>query len=141
MWLIFAIAAALTWGLDYSLCERIFGYKISPVLLLFFQMLAGTLVFLPFILRAPLRAQISTIFANHQLLVLTVASITTAVLGGLFISFSIQSKNATLTSLIEICYPLFTIFFTWLIFHENHVTPSVMIGGLFIIVGVVIISL
>lgn len=44
MWLVFAITAALLWGLNYSLAEKVLQ-SISPVTLLALEMLVGAIVF------------------------------------------------------------------------------------------------
>jgi len=62
-------------------------------------------------------------------------------LGNLLIFCSIQAgKNATLAALVELCYPIFTVFFTWFLFQQNHLTPSVIVGGTLIFAGIIIIS-
>jgi drug/metabolite transporter (DMT)-like permease len=61
------------------------------------------------------------------------------VLAELFIGFSIQGKNATLSGLIEISYPFFIAIFSYLLFRKNYLTLSTVFGGLFIAIGVFLI--
>ncbi len=48
---------------------------------------------------------------------------------------AITGKNATLASLIEMTYPVFVVLFDYLFYRQMHVTSSVFIGGLMILVG------
>jgi hypothetical protein len=54
-------------------------------------------------------------------------------------ALAIQSKNATLSTLIEISYPIFIILLGWILFKQNHLTPSVLIGGGLIFTGIAVI--
>ena len=70
----------------------------------------------------------------------TILAITvTSTAGAALLYLSINNKNATLASLIEITYPVFVIFFAYVLFRQIHVNLSVAIGGLFILSGAVII--
>jgi drug/metabolite transporter (DMT)-like permease len=67
------------------------------------------------------------------LLILAIAITSTA--GAVLIYSSINNKNATLASLIEVTYPVFVVFFAYIFYRQMHVTPSVFIGGLMILFG------
>jgi drug/metabolite transporter (DMT)-like permease len=140
MWLIFAITASMIWGLDYALGEKIFRSKISPYSLLALQMLFGATVFLGISYFTRLKTDWAIITADRTTLLYVLVAIVTFNLGNLLIFLSIQAKNATLAGLIELCYPIFTVLFTLLLFKVNHVTPSVVIGGLLIFVGVFVVG-
>ena len=45
MWMVYAIAAAAFWGLEYILMGRLFNGRISPLFLLTIQMAIGTALF------------------------------------------------------------------------------------------------
>ena len=53
---------------------------------------------------------------------------------------SIEAKNATVASLIEVTYPLFTAFFAWALFRQTTLNAATIIGGLFIFAGVLIVA-
>lgn len=140
MWLIYAIAASMIWGLDYSLGEKIFRSKISPYSLLALQTLFGLIVFSVTSYCTRLKTDWGIITADRTTMWYVLAAVITFNLGNLLIFLSIQTKNATLAGLIELCYPIFTVLFSLLLFKVNHLTPSVIIGGLLIFVGVFVIG-
>jgi len=141
MWLIYALMAAITWGLNYSLDEKIFKHQISPLTLLAAQAWAGAILFtgLAYVFR--LKEDVATISQNRTIQYILLAGLAAATLGNFFIAISIQAKNATFAALIEESYPLFTILFSFLLFKDNYLTPGVIIGGGLIIMGVGVISL
>jgi drug/metabolite transporter (DMT)-like permease len=139
MWLIFAILAAVFWGLNYTLAEKILE-SISPFTLLALEMLVGGLLFFVASYFTSLKPDLMLLIKQPDLLRLTLIEIVTVSVAAYFIVASIQGKNATVAGIIELIYPIFIILFTWLIFHENHINFPVMIGGGLIVAGVVVIS-
>lgn len=141
MWLVYAISAAIVWGLDYSLCEEIFKIKISPVTLLALEMILGGLLMMLFVHRYQLVADVHTLITNRTALWFFIGILITFNLGNLLIFYSIQAgQNATLAALVELAYPIFTIFFSWALFRSNHMTPSVIVGGILIFLGIIVIA-
>jgi drug/metabolite transporter (DMT)-like permease len=53
---------------------------------------------------------------------------------------AIASGNATYVSLIESSHPIFVIFFSYLLFKDNHLSWQVGVGAVMIIGGVALIS-
>lgn len=140
MWLIYAMLAAIIWGLSYILDEQIFKQNVSPFSLLTIQALGGTIIFSLLTLLFNCKKDFSLIANNRYILILTIGALLTFSLGNLFIALSIQAKNATLAAIIENSYPLFTLLFAYLLFKENQLTTSFVIGGLLITSGVLVIS-
>lgn len=140
MWLIFAITAAILWGLNYSLAEKIL-HDISAITLLALEMLIGAILFCTIAYFTTFKRDLSILAHQPKVFWLTSAEIFIVLLASFFIVYSIQFKNATLAGIIELIYPLFIIFFTWVFFGENHVDISVIAGGLLIFTGVLLISL
>jgi drug/metabolite transporter (DMT)-like permease len=139
MWIIYAIFAALLWGINYSLAEKILK-SISPPTLLALEMLAGALVFSAISYFTTMKQDMGLLLTEPKILWLTITEIIVVMLASFFIVSSIQFKNATVAGILELIYPLFTILFTWLFFGQSHVNMSVIIGGLLIFIGVLIIS-
>lgn len=139
MWIIYALLAAILWGLNYSLAEKVLQ-NISPITLLAIEMFFGAILFFIISYFTHLKADFHTLLTHSNVLILTLVEIVTILFASYFIVKSIYTKDATVASIVEIIYPLFTILFTWLLFSENHLNLSVMIGGSLILVGVVIIS-
>ena len=138
-WYLTAVGAALMWGLHYPLIDNALKrVSVMSVLLL---------TAIPIILVAPWFH--NTLLADYRtlselrwsdrtpVLVLPLTSLSASVL----LLVSIDSKNATLASLIEISYPMFVAMFAYLLFREVHLTPSVMAGSLLVFLGVGIIIL
>jgi len=141
MWLIFSLLSAIIWGANYVLSEKIVK-NISISSLYFIDYFVGLIVFvIAALLNRNLFSDFHTILNSKFLLILISANIITSLLANLFIALAIQSKNATLSSLIEISYPLFIIILAWLFFKENNLNLSVAIGGAFIFTGIAIIYL
>ena len=140
MWLVCAIIAAILWGLNYTLAEKIL-HHISPMTLLAFEMLIGAISFFVLSYFMTLKEDIAAVISQSNLLLIIILEIVVVLIANFLIVYSIQAKNATVTGFVELIYPLFTIFFTWILFHENHLSKEVMIGGGLIMIGVYLISL
>ena len=140
MWLIYALMAAVTWGLNYVLDERVFKSQISPFTLLAAQSWAAAIIFTLLTLMYRVKQDVAVLTTNRNVLYIGIAALLSATAGNLFIALSIQAKNATFAALIEESYPLFTILFGYLLFKENYLTPGVAIGALMIIIGVGVIT-
>lgn len=139
MWILYALMAAILWGFNYSLSEKILN-SISPISLLAFEMAAGAIVFSTLSYFTTLRKDLQSLVSVPNLLLLTVLEVVVVMVASFCIVISIREKNATAAGIIELIYPLFTVFFTWFLFHENHVTPATVVGGLLIFFGVLIIA-
>lgn len=63
------------------------------------------------------------------------------VAGAFCIYSSIADKNASLASIIEISYPFFTILFAYVLFGSVGVSWPVILGAMFVFVGVSIIQM
>lgn len=140
MWLLYALGASTLWGLNYSLNERVFQGKVSPTTLLVFQGLAGMLIALAFG-HGRLAPDLRALSQDRATLWVAGGALLTYGLGNLLISLSIQAKNATLAGLVELSYPIFTVLFTWLLFHQLHLSPMSLAGGVLIMLGIVLVSL
>lgn len=140
MWIVLAISAAILWGMNYSIAEKVLA-SISPITLLALEMALGALVFLTIGYFTSFKQDIHTLANHPSILWLTLANVVTLIAASFFINTSILYKNGTVAGIIEIIYPIFIILFTWLFFNENHVNTGVIIGGIFIFIGVIIVSL
>ena len=141
MWLVFAISAAVIWGLNYSLDEKILQNKVSPYILLLIQATVAVIVYTIIIGSANLKHDVLLLIKNKTNLWLLAGSATCFVAANILICLSIQGKNATIAGLIELAYPIFTIFFTYIIFKQLHLNWGVITGGILIFLGVLLISI
>jgi uncharacterized membrane protein len=141
LWLLYALGAAVIWGINYAVSGRLLERGMSPQTLFFVDMIFGTLA-LAAILTVTGRwsataMEIRSARPDLLWLVLAVLAATTA---GLLIFMSIQAKNATVASLIEVSYPLFTAFFAYILFRQNTINAATLIGALLIFAGVLIVA-
>ncbi len=142
LWFIYALTAAVLWGVGYVLAEKLLKGGIGPAFLMF---ASGTvtlpLYFLLALYLGQFKSGIEVLLADNGKLILVIVSALT-VLGGTFLVFlGISEKNATLVNLIEISYPFFTFIFAWLILREVQLSWETAVGGLLIFSGITLIFL
>jgi drug/metabolite transporter (DMT)-like permease len=142
LWFVYAFAAAILWGLSYSISGRLMAQHVSPAFMLIVQyIIAFPVYFWLASSTGGLKEGINIFWNNPGLLCLLALSATSIMIGNLMIMSSISMKNATLASLIEICYPLFTLVFAYILFREVHLTIGTAIGALLIFSGIAMIYL
>lgn len=142
-WWFYSIAAAVIWGLHFNLVARIMKVMPNEVyapLTLFLITAVSIFILLPFMYQK--------IFANVMLLwqadnsirlSVLVLIITTIVAANLLYIAMQLSPNPTVASLLDITYPLFIALIAWLLFRENHLDWSVLLGGGMILGGAMLI--
>jgi drug/metabolite transporter (DMT)-like permease len=142
MWFVYALMAAVIWGISYAASGRVIERGVSP--LVFFSLYAAMASVLGFGVLAltgrlgSLSSEVKSLGVDWPWLV--VAMVTSGV-GALLIYMAIGEKNATLASLIEISYPLFVGFFAWRFFRETQFNLAAVLGGAMILTGIVVIYL
>ena len=139
MWALYAIIAAILWGVDYALTENVLKSVRLPMLLsieLFFGFLTmlGIALF-----TGSYKADWAGLFTSNRTIALVVAIVVAFNIANMFIVLSIGEKNATLSGLIEISYPLFIALFSWLFFKENNLSVGAIFGGILVLGGVSLI--
>jgi drug/metabolite transporter (DMT)-like permease len=141
MWIFYALGASLMWGLTYVLNEQVYK-KISIFTSLAITTLVMTVVmFIVAYFAGFLKRDFVTISGSNRLIYLIIAGTVSLILAEVLIGLSIISKNATLSGLIEISYPIFIALFTYLIFRENQLNTGTLFGGLLVFLGVATIYL
>lgn len=133
---IYALGAAITWGLVYSIDQKIL-YDIEPLTLVFIDAVISIIIMLPFLFfsKVPIKDIIPEDKFTIFLLILSVAL---ATLANFFIFSGIKELNASVASIMEIAYPFFVIFFSFLLY-KHFPNIYFFIGGLLIFIGSVII--
>ncbi len=138
-WYVSAIGAALIWGIHYPLIDHALK-KISLFSVLLLTVIPVMLL-VPFFMNN-ITQDIQTFSELPRFDKTAILSIgLTSLFASVLLFMSIDSKNATLASLIEITYPLFVVVFAYLIFKHLHVNTSVAIGGVLIMSGAALIIL
>lgn len=140
-WLFYALGAAIIWGINYAVSGRLLERGMSPQTLFLVDLIFGT-VMVALLISVTGRwtttlGELRNAQPDLPWLLVAVAATTVA---GLLIFFSIEAKNATLSSLIEVTYPLFTAFFAWFFFRQTTLNTATIIGALFIFAGVLIVA-
>ena len=132
-WYLAAIGAAIVWGIHYPLID--FAMKRLSIYSVLLISVLPVLFLVPMFLRDLARDVdvFKLLPTNEQWLVAAIGL--TSTLGAVLLYLSVNSKNATLASLIEITYPVFVVLFAYLFFRQVHVNTSVILGGLMILVG------
>lgn len=136
MWIAYAIAASVLWGVSYTLNEQLMK-KISIASVLLTGAL-GSLAFaacLGFATGAFSR-DIDALKKNDGTMKLMLAAVAVYVVANLFILLATKAKNATMAAMIEISYPLFTALFAWLLFKETQFNAGTIAGAGLVLAGV-----
>jgi drug/metabolite transporter (DMT)-like permease len=139
MWIIYSLAAAVIWGIDYVLVERLLGTaRISTILAM--EFLFGFLAMATVSLLSPVgKSEFANLFSVKQTAFTLVLVLILFTAGHLFIALGIVTKNATIAGLIEMSYPAFIALFSWILFHENTLNRGTVVGGLLIFAGLFVI--
>lgn len=137
--ILYALIASILWGFDYAIAGKMFE-KISIYTTLFAQFIVGAIIML-ILGYADMKKDVPVLAHNNKFTWLFILCCIVFNVAMIFIAQSIKVSNATLAGLIEISYPVFIILCSYLLFRDNHITPSIIIGGVLIFSGVVIISL
>lgn len=137
--IIYALIASVIWGVNYAIAEQTYKY-ISIYTSLSIEMLIGSIVCM-LIGNNLIVTDVKAVMSNNKLLGLVIISCLLFNAAMIMIARSIQVSNATVAGLIEICYPLFTILATLIIFNKHHLSLPVIIGGLLILAGVLVITI
>ena len=141
LWLIYALTAAVIWGVNYAVAGHLLQRGMSSQTLFLIDLVFGTLVVAALITFSGRWSATATELQNVRPDLMWLAVAVVAVTAAGLLSFmSIEAKNATLASLIEVSYPLFTAFFAWALFRQTTINAATIIGGLLIFAGVVIVA-
>ena len=139
-WLFYALGAAVIWGINYAVSGRLLERGISPQTLFFIDLLFGTLAVGTVIgLTGKWHSTLWELREARPHILWLIVAVAASTSAGLLIFLSIEAKNATLSSLIEVTYPLFTAFFAWALFRQTTINLATIIGALLIFAGVLIV--
>jgi drug/metabolite transporter (DMT)-like permease len=129
-----AAAAGLLWGYVYATKDNLLQ-SVHPLGMLAAFYIAGTVVLAPvaFYFRHDM-VQIAT--TNTHEFVTAVAAI---LLAEFCIMWSIALLGGTDAGLIEVCYPLWTALFAYLVYNKTPSTGT-LVGGLLIMAGIAVIA-
>ena len=142
MWIIYAVAASVCWGMSYAASSEILKKGFSPLLFFFGYSLFCTLGASVSLLTS---GTLPNIWKHADLERSDIGwflfSIAIGALGAYLTYAAMSAKNPTLASLIEISYPFFVVLFTWVFFRQCQLNFVTMIGGMLLLAGVFVIIL
>lgn len=134
--LLYAIGAAVTWGIVYTIDQRVLKGA-SPFALLFVDSLLTVILLLPIVFFER-DSLVSLTGTSGKVWVLIIIAIILATLANFLIFSAIKVLGASTASIFEIAYPFFVVLFTYLVFRTQ---PSVyfLVGAALIFAGATII--
>ena len=142
MWLVYALLAALLWGVSYAAAGRVLGKGLSSVSFYTCYLAFGAIAVGGFFALSGRAAKFAEDFrALGPDWIWLLVAVMAAPAAGLLIFTAIGEKNAPVAALIEISYPLAAAFFTWLFFRESHVNVQTFIGAALIYAGIIVVAL
>jgi drug/metabolite transporter (DMT)-like permease len=128
------------WALGYVLSEKLLKQGYTPAFMILVTSVVGLpIYFFISYLQGNLSEQTLRVTSDYNAALLMFIIAITVVGGSFMILMSVNEKNATLAALIEICYPLFTFVFAWLILKEVQLNWYSAIGAFLIVSGMAII--
>jgi drug/metabolite transporter (DMT)-like permease len=141
VWLFYAFGAAIIWGFSYVIAEKLLKGGISPLQLFALEGFISfpILLLLAEIWGGGLKQGAETILQSKTLLLYFFLGTFCFITASICIFTSVAQKNATMSSIIEISYPLFTVFFAWLLFREFNLNWATGAGALLIMAGTLLI--
>ena len=134
---IYAVGAAITWGLVYAITQKILS-STSAITLIFVDSLVTAILVLNFVFLN--QNSIKTLLASGKVnLSLVILSVILALVANFLIFSGIKLVGASKASIIEIAYPFFVVLFSIIFF---RVVPNIyfLIGGILIFIGSAIIT-
>jgi drug/metabolite transporter (DMT)-like permease len=135
--LFYAMLASITWGLVYTLDQKILE-RISLLTLLIINSTITLLICVPLVFLIKRTDIIALTTSGGSLVKLMVMASLFTLVANFFMFTSIKQMNAATASMLEISYPFFVVLFSFLIL-KAPLNISVLIGGVLIFFGSLII--
>jgi drug/metabolite transporter (DMT)-like permease len=142
-WWIFSIVAAVIWGLHFNLVVKVSNVlprDIYTPLTLFVITSVSALLLLPVIHQKVFANMVTLWHASDDIRISLVVLIFTTIVAANLLYIAMQlSPNPTVAALLDITYPIFVALVAWLLYRENHLDWSVLVGGGLIFSGAMLI--
>ena len=141
-WALFALSAAIFWGLAYTMSGKVIQSGVSTPFILGFVALVTLPVYITALIRTESFRPSLEIILNHKILILFMIMQAAALIIGQYLIYAaILQKNVTYAAVLEISYPVFVCLFTWLLFKDLQMSWNIAIGGMLIFAGSAIVFL
>jgi drug/metabolite transporter (DMT)-like permease len=142
-WWLYSIIAAVIWGLHFNLVVKISNVlpkDIYTPLTLFLITCVSMLLILPFTHQKIFSNLVTLWQADNSIRLSAIVLVFTALIAATLLYVAMQlSPNPTIAALLDITYPVFIAIIAWLLYRENHLDWSVLLGGGLIFSGVMLI--
>ncbi|MBI1216135.1 MAG: EamA family transporter [Alphaproteobacteria bacterium] len=135
-WMVYALMAAVLWGASYVLYEQLLRTMSSASAMLFSASGATLVYYLISYSRKTVGHDWKLVTAGGRETMMIGGVILINALANLLLLMSMKEKNATVSGLVEISYPLFTALFAWMFLKENQMSPGTALGAVLILSGV-----
>ena len=140
LWFWYALSASVLWGISYVMNQYILKH-FTIIQVLFFESMFIILCFLPYLAYTGQFKDMVIKLQNGKLLGMLLAGSIIYVVAVGCIFKSITASNASLAAVVEAAYPIFTMFFAYLLLGEIQFTLMTLVGTGFIITGLIIINI
>jgi drug/metabolite transporter (DMT)-like permease len=139
MWIVLSLVASMLWGLVYVLDEQILRSISVPSSLAITFLFAAVASTLLAYYSGNLHKDLEVMVSSDRLLRLVAIQVVVFVVAELAIGLAISRKDATLSGLVEISYPVFTALFAFLLFKEKELNLGTMFAAVLILIGISLI--
>ncbi len=136
-WWMWGVLTAITWGVHYNLIARVLTV-LSPISI-FWLPIIPLIITLPFYYKTLLSDAKELYLSTYDVQLSAGVLVFTTIIGTFALYRTIAGSNPYLAALIEISYPIFVIIFAAIIFSNNYLSWSSVIGGLLIVSGTVLV--
>ncbi len=142
-WWLFSLSAAVVWGLHFNMVVKVSNALPKDVYtpLTLFAVTALPIFFLMPFMYQKIGANIITLWqADNEVRVSLLVLMCTTLVAACLLYIAMQlSPNATIAALLDITYPLFIALIAWLLYRQNHLDWTVLLGGALIFAGAMLI--
>lgn len=138
-WFYFALSAAILWGFGYTI-NQITLKHFTALELIFFQSLLVCIAVGTYLFIYGETGNFIEKLKDIKSFGLILASSVVYIVASIFIFKSISSSNATVASIIESCYPIFTVFFGFILFGKFQINLAAAMGVVLILCGIVLVK-
>lgn len=141
-WAVFALSAAVFWGLAYTFIGRVIHAGLTTPFILTSVAAVSICVYAVTLARSNMLKSNLGLLLGNKMLILFLVVIAVALMGGQFLIYhAVSLKSATHAAILEISYLLFTFLFTMLLFRDVELSWNMIVSGLLIFTGSALIFL
>ena len=142
-WWFFSIFAAVLWGLHFNLVVKVSNVLPKDIYtpLTIFVITGVSILLLMPVFYQKIFANLLTLWnSGNDVRISVVVLVFTATVATNLLYIAMQlSPNATVAAILDITYPVFIAIVAWLLYRENHLDWTVLVGGGLIFSGAMLI--